>query len=163
MFTKMLALIIALLHQKSVQVYPYLDDMLVVAQSRAKMVYAIQTTILILQQAGFLINLKKSHLNMTQQIHFLGMNLHSDTALAFLPMQKALDLQKCAQLMFPVGAYRPARLYLRLLGLMAAALMTVPHARLYMRPVQVYFNAHWNRQTQGLDHKIMTPLRLNQS
>ena len=29
---KMLALIIALLHQRSVHVYPYLDDMLIVAQ-----------------------------------------------------------------------------------------------------------------------------------
>ena len=33
-FTKMLALIIVLLHQKSVHLYPYLDDILILAESQ---------------------------------------------------------------------------------------------------------------------------------
>ena len=106
----MLASIITLLHQKAIQLYPYLGDMLIVATSQVKMKYTIDNTLQTLQKAGFINNVKKSHLIMTQQLPFLGMNLDSSTAKVFLPMLRAQELQKCTQLMLPAGAYKPARL-----------------------------------------------------
>ena len=49
--------------------------------------------------------------------------------------------------MLSVGVYRPAQLYLKLLGLMTAALLTLLQAKLYMRPVQRYLYVLGHRQT----------------
>ena len=59
--------------------------MLIVATSQVKMKYTIDNTLQTLQKAGFINNVKKSHLIMTQQLPFLGRNLDSSTAKVFSP------------------------------------------------------------------------------
>jgi ribonuclease HI len=159
-FTKVLAPVVGYLHQHGIHLYPYLDDCLLVGKTKEQLLHAIQFTLKILTRLEFLINQKKSQLLMTQQIQFLGMNINTKQSLVSLPKQKAEALAACATMFLPVGTYLKARHYLRFLGLMASTLLMVPRARLYMRPVQVYLNASWNRKTMSLDYRIMTPLRL---
>jgi hypothetical protein len=159
-FTKMLAPVVGYLHQLGIYLYPYLDDCLLVAKSRQELNHSIQVTLTTLQSLGFLINFRKSHLEMTQRLTFLGMEIDSLIGSAFLPKQKSVTLASYAMSFLPVGTYKTAREYLRLLGLMTSSMLMVPHARLYMRPIQIYLNASWNRKTMTLKHQIVTPFRL---
>ena len=159
-FTKVLAPVIGLLHRQGCHIFPYLDDCLVVAKSPQLLRQSLQCCLEVLQAAGFVINQKKSHLNPVQLLTFLGVELDSTRAMAFLPLDKALRLQQCVRLFMKVGVYLPVRLFLRLLGLMAASLLMVPWARLYMRPLQLYLNSQWDARSRNFDFKVMVPLRL---
>jgi ribonuclease HI len=154
-FTKILAPVIGLLHRRGIHIYPYLDDCLIVAKSRDQLIQAIGVTQQVLMDAGFLINFKKSYLTPTQRLKFLGLDLDTTLATAVLPEDRALELAKCCQSFMKVGQYQTVRTFLRLLGLMAATLLAVPYARLYMRPLQWFMNSHRDSRIHGLSHKIM--------
>jgi ribonuclease HI len=159
-FTKVLAPVVGYLHQQGVHLYPYLDDCLLVAKNPQTLYQTVGFTINVLQKLGFLINFNKSHLQPTQRITFLGMEIDTQVSAVFLPRQKAEKIIKIASLFLPVGIYMKARHYLKFLGLMASTLMMVPRARLYMRPLQVYLNSMWDRRTMSLDFQIVTPFKL---
>jgi hypothetical protein len=159
-FTKVLAPIIGILHQMGVYVYPYLDDCLIAAKSLDQLNRSVQLCLSVLDSAGFLINYKKSHLQPVQRIQFLGMELDSRQAMAFLPEGKAQHVVECLKHFSRVGEYKPVKLWLRLLGLMAATLLMVPYARLYMRPVQLYLNSQWRASTLDFSYPVLVPLRL---
>jgi hypothetical protein len=148
-FTKVLAPVVGYLHQQGIFLFPYLDDCLLVAKDQQLLHQSLILTIQTLQNLGFLINFKN-----------LGMEIDTIQSMVFLPRQKAENLTKVATIFLQVGTYKKARHFLKFLGLMASTLMMVPKARLYMRPVQIYLNANWNRKTMTLNHKIMIPLRL---
>lgn len=158
-FTCILNPIVGLIHKQGVRFHPYLDDCLIIARSKQDTLRAIQIAIEYLTRAGFVINHKKSNLIPTQDIQFVGMRLRTDLGSAHLPLDRAETLQQCVHL-FQVPRYLPARLWLRLLGLMAAALVVVPQARLHMRPIQMYFLSRWRAQSMSLDYKLMVPLSL---
>jgi ribonuclease HI len=159
-FTKILAPVIGLLHQEGIHVYPYLDDCLIVAKSPQQLQTAVIRTQEVLMQAGFVINFKKSHLLPVQKIRFLGLEVDTTQAATFLPEDKMQLLIAFCQSFMRVGQYHTVRTFLRLLGLMAATLLAVPHARLYMRPIQLYLNQNRDARIHGLSHKIMIPCKL---
>jgi ribonuclease HI len=141
-------------------VYPYLDDCLIVGKSLDQLNQAVHLCLAVLDSAGFLINYKKSHLQPVQRIQFLGMELDSVQAAAYLPQAKAQHVVECLQHFLKVGVYKPVKLWLRLLGLMASTLLMVPYARLYMRPVQLYLNSQWKASTLDFNFQVLVPLRL---
>jgi hypothetical protein len=57
-FTKVLAPVVAILHQKGIFLYPYLDNCLLVAMSQEDLIQTIRTTQKVLMQGGFVINQK---------------------------------------------------------------------------------------------------------
>ena len=159
-FTKMLAPVIGLLHSRGIHIFPYLDDCLIVAKTKDQLIQAVHTSQDVLMQAGFIINVKKSHLTPVQRLKFLGLELDSTVAAAFLPEDRAQQIVQCTKYFSEVGMYRPVQLYLRLLGLMAASLLTIPNARLYMRPIQIYLNSQRDARIHGLQYPVMVPKRL---
>ena len=64
-------------------------------------------------------------------------------------------IRLCCQLFQQAGVYRPARLFLRLLGLMTSSILLVPYARLYMRPFQLHLHARWKARYQSLQHPVL--------
>ena len=66
----------------------YIDRSRVAEGNETNHLWVVHT----LHQAGFVVNIKKSLLTISQQLLFLGMNLDSGTAHASLPIQKALVL-----------------------------------------------------------------------
>lgn len=158
-FTKVLAPVVGLIHQEGINFHPYLDDCLLVAPSAQVLSHNVDLAVSLLQRAGFLVNWKKSHPLPSQSIQFLGMRIEAGTGMVHLPDERASDLAQCANL-FYAPSYRPARLFLRLLGLMASSLLVVPLARLMMRPIQMYFLSQWKASTHGLNHPILVPLSL---
>ena len=67
-FSPRLALLIAWLRISGVQLYQYLDDILLLGDSPHEVQQSVRKTLQVLIQAGFIVNLKKSHLNPTQDL-----------------------------------------------------------------------------------------------
>ena len=75
-FTKFLKIPMAILRRINIRILIYLDDMLVVNQSREVLLKDMDAVIFLLRHLGFVINLKKSVLEATQNIEFLPWLCH---------------------------------------------------------------------------------------
>lgn len=152
-FTKVLAPIAAIIREKGIHVYPYLDDILIRSPSRDKLITDIACVKQTLLEAGFIINLKKSHLVPSQNLIFLGAHIRSDKACVQLPVEKhATLLDLIAQ--FRVGEPQPARKFLSLLGLMGYMIPMVKFCRLFRRPIQLYLFQYWLGKRRNWDELV---------
>ena len=64
--------VVAFLHQKGVHLVIYIDDVLIMADTKEKAATHLILTLDVLEYLGFLINYEKSIVKPTQQIDFLG-------------------------------------------------------------------------------------------
>lgn len=87
-FTKVLGEVLAQLRLKAIPIIPYLDDLLVVAESYQKLLADLQTVQDILQFLGWLINKEKSSLILAQKVTYLGYEFFSVDQKVFLPQEK---------------------------------------------------------------------------
>ena len=76
-FTKLMKVPISLLRCLSICLIIYLDDMLIMARSVQELIFHRDTVIYLLQNLGFVLNLKKSVLEPSQKMEFLGMVIDS--------------------------------------------------------------------------------------
>ena len=76
-FTKPLKPVVEMLRSMGLQVVIYIDDMLLMASSNDSLTHHIHLTLFLLENTGFIINEKKSLLEPTQEIEFLGMIINS--------------------------------------------------------------------------------------
>ena len=156
-FTKVLAPVIAYLRMCNIQAFPYLDDILFSAGSQQALTENMQFVVRTLTQAGFIVNAAKSSLTPSQDMVFIGARFQTALDLVCLPLDRAQNISKVA-LTFAVGKEMTARQWLSLLGLMASTLVVTKHARIHMRPVQLFLHSKWKRDRQGLSHLIqVTP------
>ena len=156
-FTKVLAPVIAHIRMLGVQIFPYLDDILMVAADPQVLSSQVRQAIQVLESAGYVINLAKSSLSPSQDMVYIGAHFQTARDLVCLPMDRA---QKISQLVktYTIGQVFTARQWLVLLGLMTSSLGLTKNARLKMRPVQRYLHSHWRRAEHGLSHLIeVTP------
>jgi hypothetical protein len=142
-FTKVLAPVMASLRMRGIKIHPYLDDILIRADSKETLAAHVQTVSDILMQAGFIINIKKSHMQPSQQLEFLGVVFDTAQDRVYLPRRKITNITILIR-SFRVGAYVQAKLWLRLLGLLASTFQVVRWARIKARPLQFYVNSKWN-------------------
>ena len=103
-FTKVLAPVMGFLRIKGIQVYPYLDNILVVAGSSHQLSQDLDTAVQVLIEAGYVINLKKSCLDPSQDSVFLGARFVTSQNLVCLPVLEAESLVKLVRV-FQVGKY----------------------------------------------------------
>ena len=75
----------------------YLDDILTFGRTKTDCLQKAKKVMTLLQELGFTINIKKSILEPTQQIEFLGLILDSIQMKVFLPEPKVLDLIESRQ------------------------------------------------------------------
>ncbi len=115
----------------------YLDDWLILAQSREQLRAHKDLVLRHLSQLGLRVNWEKSKLVPTQRISFLGMELDSVNQTARLTQERAQSVLNCLKTLSGRTAV-PLKLFQRLLGHMAAAAAIVPLGLLHMRPLQ-----HW--------------------
>ena len=92
-----------------------------------------------LDLVGFILNRKKSELDLTQDLHFLGIHLRLDLGKALLPESKAGEIVACARHLSSLKVLD----YLRVSHFMGAlnwASGLIPLGRLYLRPLQRHFH-----------------------
>lgn len=153
-FTKFLAPVLAALRLQGIRAFPYLDDILFTAESRPLLLEHVQSALRLFTQAGFIVNLKKSSLNPTQDLVFLGARLQTRLGRISLPLEKAERIVQLVQSFRRDQAYT-ARRWLQLVGVLAATIPMTKFARLRIRPVQWHLHSVWNRTRQSLEFPVL--------
>ena len=135
-FTKIMKPVTAVLRRIGVKIVIYLDDILILKQSKMGLIKDRNTLIMLLHKLGWLINWEKSSLLPTQITEFLGMTIDSVEMKIFLPEMKVQGIvQKCQQVLATeeVSIHEIASLT----GMLVATAEAVIPASLYVRELQM--------------------------
>ena len=91
-FTRLGHTVTVYLHRQGISVIPYLDDWLIHHPDRQVLLRHQTLLINTLDLVGFILNRKKSELDLTQDLQFLGIRLRLDIGKALLPESKAWEI-----------------------------------------------------------------------
>ncbi len=125
------------LREVGVRILNYLDDWLILAQSREQLGDPRDLVLRHLSQLGLRVNWEKSKLSPVQRISFLGVELDSVSMTARLTEERAQAGLNCLS-SFRGRNVVPLKQFQRLLGHMASAAAVTLLGLLHMRPLQ-----HW--------------------
>ena len=128
---------------QGVRIHQYLDDWLVRAKDRDTCARDVQKLITLVEKLGWIVNLKKSELNPTQDLEFLGYRFNLRERLVY-PNQKKVDKLKILAVSILQGHTTTPRKLMSLIGVMASMEKTVPLGRIHMRPFQWFLNTNWH-------------------
>ena len=99
-FTKLMKVPVAILRRLDIRLIIYLGDILLMGDSLEAIEMARDKTLFLMEQLGFMINLKKSVLEPSHCIEFLGMKIDSKSMTIHLPSHKTTALMSlCEQTM----------------------------------------------------------------
>ena len=152
-FSKLMDVIAAFLRQRTISVFPYLDDWLIKNLIRNRLITQTSFCIQTIQSLGFLPNLKKSDLFPAQKFTFIGMEFLTQQNLVRVPMDRVqnqiLTIKKIMS-----AKHVSARTFLSLLGKLSAAADLVLLGRLHLRPLQMCLLSVWKPHILPLYHPI---------
>lgn len=99
-FTKLMKVPTALLRRLGIRMIIYLDDILIMNQSRNDILSDLSTVLTTLEGLGFLINKKKSIMEPSQTMEFLGYTVKSTLLTLSLPREKVTKIKNsCKQML----------------------------------------------------------------
>ena len=130
-FTKCLALVAAYLRLHGITMFPYLDDWLLVVPTPAQSRKDISFTLSFLSALGLEVNSKKSTLQPTQRVSYIGTVLDASLGRAFLPKERILKIKQTVAPFLPNTKVSVLHTQC-LLGLMASTMVVLWHTRLKM-------------------------------
>ncbi len=136
-FTKVVEGALTPLQEVGVRILNYLDDWLILAQSREQLNDHRDLVLRHLSQLGLRVNWEKSKLSPVQRISFLGVELDTVSMTARLMEERAQAVLNCLS-SFRGRNVEPLKQFQRLLGHMASTAAVTPLGLLHMRPLQ-----HW--------------------
>ncbi len=150
-FTKVVEGALTPLREVGVRILNYLDDWLILAQSREQLGDHRDLVLRHLSQLGLRVNWEKSKLSPVQRISFLGVELDSVSMTARLTEERAQAVLNCLS-SFRGRNVVPLKQFQRLLGHMASAAAVTPLGLLHMRPLQHWLHSRvprwaWRRST----------------
>ncbi len=150
-FTKVVEGALTPLREVGVRILNYLDDWLILAQSREQLGDHRDLVLRHLSQLELRVNWEKSKLSPVQRISFLGVELDSVSMTARLTEERAQAVLKCLS-SFRGRNVVPLKQFQRLLGHMASAAAVTPLGLLHMRPLQHWLHSRvprwaWRRGT----------------
>ena len=134
-FTKVMKPLVAYLRSLGVRLVIYIDDMLILDQSKEQLLKWRSIALDLLESMGFLVNYKKSVLGPSQSIVFLGFLLNTVTMELKLPPEKISQATREAQNLLKVGS-ATARQLAHLIGLFTFTLPAILPAPLHYRGLQ---------------------------
>ncbi len=162
-FTKVVEAALVPLREAGIRILNYLDDWLILAQSRALLCEHRDMVLSHLSRLGLQVNREKSKLSPTQRISFLGMELDSVNLTARLSEERAQSMLRCLESLQRKRAV-PLKHFQRLLGHMASSAAITPLGLLHMRPLQRWLH-EWvplspemgmaPRHIPGLTHPVL--------
>ena len=123
---------IALLRELGERLIAYIDDILILAESKEVVVDQVEALIYLLKCLGFIINEKKSITTSTQVIEFLGLTVDSVSMKLKLPSEKMKKIRVESRKLADLETI-DTRSLSRLLGKMNATSCVVPPAPLFTR------------------------------
>ena len=134
-FSKLFNVPIALLRRLNIGLVIYLEDILLMRRTVEEILMSRETLIFLLQHLGFVINLKKSVLKLSQQIEFLGLKIdtHSMTSALTEEKKEKVILKRQNLLSHPQTT---ALELTQLIGLMSSTVQADLPVRLQIRHLQ---------------------------
>ena len=142
-FTRVSRAVLAFLRRCGITLFAYIDDWLILANSRQECQEATRFVIQVLQDLGWIINWEKSNLQPSQSVTYLGARLDLQRGLAMPTLQRIENITQAASLLLSKRISQ-ARQWLRFLGLAASMVEILPLCRLFMRPVQFFLLERFN-------------------
>ncbi|MES9883340.1 MAG: reverse transcriptase domain-containing protein [Sedimenticola sp.] len=152
-FTILMEVVAAAARRMGVSLLQYLDDWLLVNQSRTLLLRNLSTLWDLILSLGLIPNLEKSELIPSQNFKYVGMNFLTDQSILRLPEER---IASTLAVVFEVlnATSRSARRLLSLLGTLSAAAGLLQLGRLHLRPLQVYLLFLWRPHVMPLEQMI---------
>ncbi len=151
-FSKCVDAALSPLRASGMRILNYLDDWLILAQSRDTLLSHIDSLLIHLESLGLCVNRRKSILAPSQSITYLG-SLHLVDS---LEMRARLSRERVAAILSYLRHFREGnsvhlKKFQRLLGLMASASAVCHLGLLHMRPLQLWLKSRvpWTAWTWG--------------
>ena len=139
-FTRLGHTVTGYLHSQGISVIPYLDDWLI-HHPDPKVLLRHQAQLMnTLDLVGFVLNRKKSELDLTQDIQFLGIHLRLDLGETSLPDTKAWEIVALAHHLSSLHVLSYTQVS-QFMGSLNWASGLIPLGRLYLRPLQRHFHS----------------------
>lgn len=154
LFTRLCKPILAWARLQGIRVSAYLDDWLLLADSKLQATQQTQSLLMKLQELGWIINLKKSHLVPSQRIEHLGFNIDSTSMTAQLPGAKIRDLRRSISALLKQPWQTPRRVHSLTMRIKAATIAIFP-VHLYTQALMRFKNQQVRRP---VDWDIPRPL-----
>ena len=151
-FTRLGHTVTGYLHRQGISVIPYLDDWLIHHPDRQVLLRHQAQLINTLDIVGFILNRKKSELDLTQDLQFLRIRLRLDLGEASLSESKAWEIVARARYLSSLRVLTYS-LVSQLMGSLNWASGLIPLGRLYLRPLQRHFHS------LGLTDRFTSPRR----
>ena len=140
------------LHRQGISVIPYRDDWLIHHPERQVLIRHQAQLINTLDLVGSILNRKKSELDLTQDLQFLGIRLRLDLGEASLPESKAWEIVARVRHLSSLRVLTYSQVS-QLMGSLSWASGLIPLGRLYLRPLQRHFHS------LGLTDRFTPPRR----
>jgi len=93
-FSKVMKAVVAYLRAQGIRMIFYLDDWLILAETKEKLMQQLQMVIKILHELGFTINWVKSKIEPSTKMEFLGTEIDSQVMLFKIPKEKIVKTKK---------------------------------------------------------------------
>lgn len=150
--------VIGLPRTRDIRVYHYLDDILVLAQSRSLLGVHRDEVLDTLSRFGWLINREKSSLCPTQGLKYLGAMISTYEGTVSLSFEKARAFKDRAASLLDVRRLS-SRTCMQLIRSMMATIPMVKEAQWYACKFQSGFLAQWN--SEYMDQRIVMTSPMN--
>ena len=151
-FTRGLAPVSVMLHNRGIRMLHDLDDWLVLAHSHLEAIQARDEVLQLCSQLGIVVNKEKSCLTSSQTATYLGMFLVSPSLRAFLT-EKRVDAVLKQIKEFLSFKKQSVVIWRGLLGCLSSLCRLVPAGRLRMRSFQIQLRQHWD----FIDEEVLVP------
>ena len=138
LFTKLLKPVVVALRRLGIRLVIYLDDLIILSDSKEGALRDLDITVGLLTSLGFLVNWDKSVLDPSRSIEFLGLLLDSVSLSLALPPEKVSSLLSLCRRALDKGFVSLHDLS-SLLGSFSWAIPTVPFAHAHYRNLQSFF------------------------
>ena len=142
-FTRLMAPISAILHRYGIRMLRYLDDWLILAESRDTCIQARDRLLHLCEELGLRVNHDKSSLVPSQTMTYLGMQILSVRFIAKPTETRVANLINIIE-EFLLSPNPPAALWRRLLGHLSSLTLLVKGGMLRMRSLQLRLRSKWN-------------------
>ena len=152
-FTRVVKVIAEHLRRQVVYIFIYLDDWLLTAPSPEILQDQVHMVSNLVQRLGFILNFQKSTLQPSQKVQFFGSQLDFTRGMVFPTEDRVQSVIQCASLLLQKVA-PPARLWMRMLGLIASLKCMLPQSILHMRIIQLHVLGRFRSHRDSLSRKI---------
>ena len=155
-FTRLMAPISAILHRYGIRMLRYLDDWLILTESRTTCLQARDRLLQVCEELGLQVNFKKSFLIPSQDMTYLGMQIQSVRFVAKPTETRVVNLLNIIE-EFLSSPDPPAALWRCLLGHLSSLTLLVKGGMLRMRSLQIRLRSRWDFRDELL-HISWDPL-----